>query len=200
MGREMKMNDLPWIEIIYWASAIIGGTLFVLRSILLFIGIGTEADHVDFHADDIGDVETDADVGGTSFSFSLLSLQGLTAFFTMFGLIGLTLLKAGVPVLLTILGGTVAGLFTVLVISLIFAQVGRFQSQGNLDIHNAVGQTGSVYLRIPNSGSGQVQVSVQGGLRILNAVSEDGTALKTGATIRVTGVRDNNTLIVAPVP
>jgi membrane protein implicated in regulation of membrane protease activity len=190
------MGDLPWIEVIYWASAIIGGTLFVLRTILMFAGIGMDDGHIDLHADDLGDFDADADAGGMNFSFSLLSLQGLTAFFTMFGLIGLTLLKAGLHVLLTILGGTIAGLFTVFIISLIFAQVGRFQSEGNLNIQNAVGQTGSVYLRIPEGGSGQVQVSVQGGLRILDAVTEDGGALPSGARVRVTGVQDSNTVIV----
>ena len=34
------MNDLTWIEIIYWAATIIGGTLFILRVIMLFIGGG----------------------------------------------------------------------------------------------------------------------------------------------------------------
>ena len=192
------MNNLPWIEIIYWGAAVIGGTLFVLRSILMFVGIGDDIDHVDLHADGVGDFDMDGDSGGTS--FSLLSLQGLTAFFTMFGLIGLTLLKAGVHVLLTILGGTVAGLLTMLVISLIFAQVGRFQSEGNLDIRNAIGQTGTVYLRIPEGGSGQIQISVQGSLRVLDAVTEDGGSLLSGSTVQVTGLRDSTTLVVRPFP
>jgi hypothetical protein len=189
------MSDLTWIEIIYLASAIVGGTLFVLRTILIFSGIG-DHDHVDLGAEDLGDADAG---GGMNFSFNLLSLQGLTAFFTMFGLVGLTLFRAGVHVLLTILGGTAAGMFTVFVISLLFSQVGRFTSEGTLDLRNAVGVNGTVYLRIPAGGSGQIQVSVQGGLRILDAVAAGDEGLPTGTKIRVTGVADSSTLIVEKI-
>jgi membrane protein implicated in regulation of membrane protease activity len=187
------MGDYTVIEFIYLVSAVIGGTLFVLRTILMFTGIGGDHEAVHDHADHFGDAGHDA---GSSFTFNLLSLQGLTAFFTMFGLVGLTLSRAGFHVLLTILGGTAAGLVTVLLISLIFSQVGRFQSEGTLDIKNAVGANGTVYLRIPPGGSGQVRVPVQGGLRILDAVVKGDEGLPTGTKIRVIGVADNATLIV----
>jgi membrane protein implicated in regulation of membrane protease activity len=185
------MADLTWIEIIYWASAIIGGTLFLLRTILLFSGIGMDDAHVDLGLEDAGDVDH-----GGGMSVSLLSLQGLTAFFTMFGLVGLVLYSAGVHVLLTIVGATFAGLFTVFIISWLFTQFGRFQSEGTLDIRNAVGATGSVYLRIPSGGTGQVQVSVQGGMRIIDALTEGSEEIPTGTSVRVIGLRDTTTLIV----
>jgi membrane protein implicated in regulation of membrane protease activity len=185
------MSDLTLLEIIYWASAIIGGTLFILRTIMIFSGIGADDGHVDLHADDIGDIEHGGDM-----SINLLSLQGLTAFFTMFGLIGLTLYSAGVHPLLTILGASAAGLFTVFVISWLFTLLGRFQSEGTLDINNAVGATGTVYLRIPNGGTGQVQISIQGGLRIIDALAAVETELPTGTKVTVVGVRDSTTLVV----
>ncbi|HUF39145.1 MAG TPA: hypothetical protein VMN57_11520 [Anaerolineales bacterium] len=187
------MADLTLIEIIYWASALIGGTLFLLRTILLFTGIGVDDGHVDLGAEDIGDAS--ADHGG-GMSVSLLSLQGLTAFFTMFGLVGLVLYSAGVHVLLTIVGATFAGLFTVFIISWLFTQFGRFQSEGTLDIRNAIGATGSVYLRIPSGGTGQIQVSVQGGMRIIDALTESSEGIPTGTSVRVIGLRDSTTLIV----
>lgn len=187
------MADLTLLEIIFWASAIIGGTLFVLRTILIFSGIGADDGHVDLHADEIvGDHAGDMSV-------NLLSLQGLTAFFTMFGLIGLTLNSAGVHTLLTVGGATLAGLLTVFLISWLFTQLGRFQSEGTLNIRNAVGTTGTVYLRIPAGGSGQVQVSVQGGLRVLDALAEGGAELPSGTKVRVVGVADATTLIVTKV-
>jgi hypothetical protein len=187
------MSNLSWIEIIYLASALIGGTLFILRTILVFTGIGADHDHAG--AEDFGD----PDHGGMNFTFNLLSLQGLTAFFTMFGLVGLTLYRSEVHVLLTILGGTAAGLFTVFIISLLFSQVGRFTSEGTLDIKNAVGVNGTVYLRIPAGGTGQIQVPVQGGLRVLDAVAPGNELLPTGTKIRVVGVADSSTLIVEKI-
>jgi len=120
----------------------------------------------------------------------------LTAFFMMFGLVGLALLKTKIAVALTMFGGGVAGLFAVWVISLILAQMKRLQSDGTLNIQNAIGQSGSVYLIIPTKGTGQVQVTVQGALRIFDAISTDGDIIETGKKIRVSGTIDNNTLVV----
>lgn len=187
------MGDLSVIELVYWSATIIGGTLFILRTVLMFVGGDGDAS-----GHDLADADLD-DFNGHphgDFSFNLLSLQGLTAFFTMFGLVGLTLFHAGVHVVLTMFGGAAAGLATVFVISLIFAQAWRLQSEGNLDIRNAVGERGSVYLRIPAGGTGQVQVTVQGSLRVLDAVAETDEVLPTGTHVEVTAVKDNRTLIV----
>ena len=198
------MNNLTWIEIIYWGSTIIGGTLFLLRTIMFLVGGGIDHDamDVDFHGDLSGDHDFHLDVdhtesiGDSDFSFKILSLQGVTAFFTMFGLIGLSLLRANLATIFTILGGIVAGLFAVWVISLLFSQMKRLQSDGSLNIQNAVGERGKIYLEIPTRGSGQVQLPVQGSLRIFDAVSSDQKSINTGPSVQVTGVVDNKTLIV----
>jgi len=82
---------------------------------------------------------------------------------------------------------------------LLLLQMKRLQSEGTLDIRNAIGQTGSVYLTIPANGSGQVQVTVQGSLRIFNAVSQDKNKISTGAGVRVTDITADNTLVVEQI-
>ena len=132
------MFDMSWIEIIYWGATIIGGTLFVLRVIMMLAGGGLGFDDVDADTDIDGDLHVDGDHLDTDpdsdFSFKLLSMQGLTAVFLMFGLVGLALLKANVAVILTVLGGGTAGIFAVWVISLLFSQMKRLQSDGTLKI------------------------------------------------------------------
>ena len=175
------MGELSWIEIIYWASTIIGGTLFLLRTILMLTGGALDgADDFDGGIDGNFDVDTHMDVdadhaGGfadSDFSFKLLSMQGLTAFFMMFGLVGLALLRAGLMIFLTIGGGITAGLFS----------GAGDQYRVRPDVPPAIGRDdrysatpsvshGSVYLGIPAQGTGQVQVPVQGALKILDAVS-----------------------------
>jgi membrane protein implicated in regulation of membrane protease activity len=189
------MSDLTWIEIIYWASTIIGGTLFILRLVMLFMGGGVSDDTLDT-ALDSGDLHASGDHGDADVSFKLLSLQGLTAFFMMFGLVGLALLKAGLYVFVTVVGGALAGLATVVIISVIFTQMKRLQTDGTLNIQNTVGKDGDVYLTIPKNGSGQVQVIVQGSLKIFDAVSSNKALIATGEKIRVVGVQGGNTLLV----
>jgi len=198
------MGNLSWIEIIYWGSTIIGGTLFILRTIMMLIGGGLGGEDFDADIDTNFDADFDPDLDfdhtGTAadsdFSFQLLSMQGLTAFFMMFGLVGLATLKAKVAIILSIGSGVLAGLFAVWVISLIFSQMKKLQSEGTLVIQNAVGVSGSVYLTIPKGGSGQVRVPVQGALKIFDAVSEDKHSIGTGEKVRVVGVVDNKTLNV----
>lgn len=189
------MAGLTWIEIIYWASTIIGGTLFILRLIILFAGGDLGEQGADSSLDAGGDVlsgnQVDADV-----SFQLLSVQGLTSFFMMFGLVGLALLKAGLPVLVTVIGGMVAGLVTVAVTGLIFTQMRRLQTEGTINIQNTIGTDGSVYLTIPKNGTGQVQIIAQGSLKIFDAVSRNRNMIATGEKVQVVGVAGGNTLIV----
>jgi len=200
------MAGLLWIEIIYWAAAIIGGTLFILRVIMMFIGGGLGDGDVDIpHDMDIphdvhidGNIHTDASSGhaDSNLSFKLLSMQGLTSFFMMFGLIGLALLKSNLPILVTVVGAMVAGLITVGIIGLIFTQMNRLQTEGTIHIQNTIGTEGTVYLTVPRDGTGQVQIIVQGSLKIFDAMSSDKKTIATGEKIKVVGVTSGNTLIV----
>ncbi|HSL29433.1 MAG TPA: hypothetical protein VK900_09565 [Anaerolineales bacterium] len=187
------MTGLTFIEIIYWASTIIGGTLFLLRLIMLFVG-GDAGEHDADSALDVAGEHPEADI-----SFKLLSVQGLTSFFMMFGLVGLALLRAGLPVLVTVLGGMIAGLVTVAVTGVIFTQMKRLQTEGTIHIQNTVGTQGSVYLTIPKNGTGQVQIIAQGSLKIFDAVSNNKNTIATGENVHVVGVAGGNTLIVEKI-
>ena len=189
------MTELTWIETIYWASTIIGGTLFILRLIMMFIGGDISDDGMDA-ALDAGGFEGSGDHADANMSFQLLSVQGLTSFFMMFGLVGLALLKANQPVLLTVIGGMLAGFATVAISGVIFTQMKRLQTEGTINIQNTIGSEGSVYLTIPKNGTGQVQVIAQGSLKIFDAVSNQKTSIATGEKIRVTGVAGGNILVV----
>lgn len=194
------MSDLSWIEIIYWASTIIGGTLFILRAAMMLLGGGLGDSGLDAGVD--ADFSEDFDTGITGdhseadLTFNLISIQGLTSFFMMFGLVGLALLRADMPVVLTVFGGMVAGLITVGITGVIFSQMKRLQTEGTIDINNTIGTEGSVYLTIPKNGTGQVQLIAQGSLKIFDARSNNKNAIATGEKVLVTGVASGNTLIV----
>lgn len=190
------LSDLSVIELIYWLSAGIGGVLFIFRTALLLIA--GDIDDLDLDGVD-GDLETDLGDADSDVSFKLLSLQGLTALLMMFGLSGLAFLSAGFSNVMASIGGVLIGLFSVWVVSLIFTFFIRMQADGTLHSINAVGQTGTVYLRIPADGTGQIQVTVQGGLKIYDAKSATNEEIVTGEQVKVIDTIGESILIVAHV-
>jgi membrane protein implicated in regulation of membrane protease activity len=169
---------------------------------------------VDGDVDIDGDLDVDADVGDAShdlveaghdshsldnsdFSFKFASLQGLTAFFMMFGWVGLAIIRdSGLPGWAAVFGGCFAGVVTVYIIAFMFRFFISLQSDGTMRVKNALGAGGEVYLRIPAEGSGQVQVEVDGRLKIFDAVSASKEEIKTGEQVTVVWVQDNGVLVV----
>ncbi|GAB4266824.1 MAG: hypothetical protein Kow0029_00850 [Candidatus Rifleibacteriota bacterium] len=147
-------------------------------------------------------VETNTHSAGHSIddsdaSFKFVSIQGLTAFFMMFGWVGLALIRDNaLPGWAAVAGGFVGGAFTVYVLAVIFKFAMKLQSDGTMRIKSALGSGGTVYLRIPADGIGQVQVEVDGRLKVFDAVSSTKEEIKTGEQITVVWVQDNGVLVV----
>jgi hypothetical protein len=174
---------------IYLICAVAGGTLLIIRFILMLIGIDGDGPDVDLDHDGV----LDGAGGGVAF----LSLQSIAGFFTMFGLVGMGLLRVEAGSLWSLVGAVAAGSVTAWATGMIFLGMRRLQSDGTLVIDNAIGKKGTVYLTVPEKGTGVVNVSVQGAMRNLDAVSEKGVRLPTGSLIVVTGVTGGNILVVA---
>ena len=210
--------DLTTIEMIYAGCAVFGGILFVIRIILMFMGgdSDTDADAGGFHGDvgidgDIdahadvdlhvdGDLHADVDHGGSDASFKILSLHGLTGFFMMFGLIGLGAYRSfenvSTGMAVSLVAGVAAGLFAVWLVTKVFSMMSKLQSSGTLDLANAVGQEGTVYLKIPAEGRGKVQITVQGRLQEFEAVSEAKVELASGDRVKVARVVSDSVMSV----
>jgi hypothetical protein len=171
------------LEQLFLLGAIVGGLILFLRLILMIAGI-------DHHG---AEVHMDSDSG-----FQALTIQGISAFFTMFGVVGYMLHhNAIVGVVLAIIGAVVAGVFSMWLIHVVFRSMLRLQSSGTVSLFAAVGSEGSVYLTVGKDG-GRVQINFANRLREFEAVSSDGSTLPTGTPIRVQSVTAN-TLVVAPV-
>ena len=186
------------IDRLFAGFAIAGGALFVVRLGLLLIGGDGDIDgDLDVDADfdvDVGDMDA---VGDSYASFQVLSLQTVTAFMMMFGLAGLALrMEASATVGWAIIGASVAGGLAVLVIAKIMQWMKGLQSSGTLNMRNAMGEDGSVYLTIREGDTGKVRVTVQERAMVVNALAKDGGEIRTGERIKVVGLADQNTLIV----
>lgn len=181
------LNHLSVAEKFYLICTVLGGTAFVLRSIMLFVGLG---DH------DAGDVDTgDADVpnvddGSPISDFKLLSLHSLTAFVLMFGLSGFLMLRSGRGIAIAGLVSVLAGFGTMFVIAKLFWASRKLQSDGTIRPQDAIGSTGTVYLGIKPGATGQIEVDVRGARKVMDARSCKGEELKTGTPVRVVGAED----------
>jgi membrane protein implicated in regulation of membrane protease activity len=187
---EAFYNSLSPVQKFFLFSAVVGGAIFIVRMILMLAGLGGHDVHDGQF--DYSDTHADADA-----SFKLFSLHGLTGFFMMFGLVGLGLSRQRlIPDLVAGAVGVLAGLATVWVIGKVFSGMAKLQSDGTLRLSDAIGQQGKVYLTIPASGAGQVQVAFQGRLMIYEAVSANKEAIKYGEPVMVIDITGGNILVV----
>jgi membrane protein implicated in regulation of membrane protease activity len=190
------LSHLNGIEIFYLICAVLGGVFVFVRIIMMVVGMDHDAGQADLNVGghDLGSSHTDSDSG-----FKALSLHSLSAFFMMFGLVGLALYRESrTGFFLSIGGALAAGFGAVWVIGKLFSMVAKLQSSGTIDISRAVGAQGKVYLRIPENGTGRVLVTVNSSLREYDAQSSDSKEIVSDTPIRVVWV-DGNVLVVEKI-
>lgn len=201
--------SMSLIEQLLLTSALSGTLVFALRALMMFMtdhlldggDMGVDADA------DIADVSADTDTHelvsiseNCDYCLKPLSVQGLSAFFMMLGWVGLSLINDfGLSPLFGVLGGILAGIFTVFLLVKLYRFFIGMQSDGTMRVQQALGSTGTVYLRIPKDGKGQVTVEIDGRLCTRDAISEDGSEIKTGEKIEVVWVDSEGLLKVKPV-
>lgn len=177
------------LELIFASSAVLGGVLFLLWFALMMIG-GIAADLFD------GIFGTDFDAMGADASFKALTFQGIMAFMMFFGLGGLYVLEGDSDqTSLAIVVGSVTGFASMYGTGKLFQLFVSLQSDGTIDMDDSIGSVGTIYLRIPEGGVGQIQVESGNAMRTYNAKSEDGQGMATGEFAEVIDVI-SSTLIV----
>jgi hypothetical protein len=177
------------LQLIFASSAVLGGVLFLLWFALMMIG-GIAADVFD------GIFGTDFDAMGADASFKALTFQGIMAFMMFFGLGGLYVLEGDSDqTSLAIVVGSVTGFASMYGTGKLFQLFVSLQSDGTIDMDDSIGSVGTIYLRIPEGGVGQIQVESGNAMRTYNAKSEDGQGMATGEFAEVIDVI-SSTLIV----
>lgn len=196
-------NGLQLIEQVFYVIAIPATIILVLQTILLLFGFGHDSDaDVDHDMDMDNDFDHDVGHDGSGAEhvagLRLLSVRGFVAFFAVCGWVGVALLDMDVNPVVSVCISILAGFLSMLLVAVVMRFAIKMQQSGNLDMKNAVGLTGEVYIPIPAEGKGKVTLVIQERFMELDAVSP-GEALKTGQRIKVTDVTESNTLVVAPI-
>ena len=184
---------------ILWGITLAASLIFIIQSIMTFIGADAGDGGIDTDFDTGFDSEAaDAAVeGGTN----LYTFRNFVNFFLGFGWSAILLQDkvTSVPLLLVI--SAVIGVALVALVMYLFKWLSGMQQTGNINLFKAaVGCNGTVYLTIPGErgGEGKVQLSINNSVREYNAVT-DGETLRTGSQIRVVEVISPDTVLVEPL-
>ena len=183
-------DGLTMTQAIYWGIAIISSVvLVILLTLNLFVG-DLDADAIDTDME----VDTDAGIG-----FQFISLKNIVGFFTVFGWTGLAMIDRDFSLIATILVSTLAGLLMMVVMASIFYFMMKLAEDGTLNMKNAVGRHGEVYLIVPGGrrGMGKVQINVQGSLRELDAMTDEEEDLSSNTIVKVLEIIDDHILLVS---
>lgn len=186
------------IVFVFIACAFFGTIFFILMMALMLIG--------DIFGG-IVDTAFDTDLSmDSSLAMELFSIQGIAAAIMMFGVTGMFVIEAtDMQVLAVIIGGMAAG-GSLFMVRTMMRGITNLQADGTMKHEDAIGETGQVYSRIKKNSTGEIQVSVDGTLRTLEARAKDknlhiqsGEIIKVvdviGATMIVELLNDDNQLI-----
>ena len=176
---------------ILWGIAIATSLIFILETVLTFIGI----DH-----DGSFDMDTSADGSFESEpSMNLYTFRNLVNFLLGMSWTAILLKEQIASTALLMLIAVVAGILLVAAVMYMFKWLSKMQQSGNIDVYkSAVGCIGKVYLSIPaqRKGAGKVQITINEAVREYDALTDSESELKTGASIKVVEVLDPSTLLV----
>ncbi len=94
---------------------------------------------------------------------------------------------------------TLVGLIFVAIFFIIIKQFLKLQEDNTFQMEKTIGKTAEVYLKIPahKSGTGKIQVSINGSFHELNAVTE-GEEILSGASVKIINT-ENKILIVEKI-
>ena len=119
----------------------------------------------------------------------------------IFGWVGLACVKQlGYGHVASIAIAFCAGLLTMVLTTFIFKSAFLLVSPGShFDVKKTIGLTGTVYQQIPEQGLGKIQIEVEGMTREVLAQSADHANIASYSLVVVTGIIDNDVVIVKEV-
>ena len=180
---------------ILWCSAIASSLIFIIETVLTFIGADVEMD-----------MDTDFDMPDGGFegdpSMNLYTFRNLVNFLLGMSWTAILLQEQIASKALLMVIAFAVGALLVFAVMMMFKGLSKMQQSGNIDLYkSAVGCNGKVYLTVPaeRKGSGKVQISINDSIREYDALTDSEDDLKTGTSIKVVEVLDASTLLVEEI-
>lgn len=197
---------------VFVVCAVIGGTLLACQSLLALLGLGghhsfgdhdVPMDHADaFSVDhaaghDDGSAEHSTEHGANL--FRILTFRTIVAALAFFGLTGLAARAADWSETHALLMALGAGALAMWGVQQMLQAISKLRADGTVRVREAVGRSGSVYLRVPaaDHGIGKVHVTLRNQTVELSARSVAGE-IATGQRVRVVKVLGPELVEVEP--
>lgn len=178
--------NMETLESIYWYIAIGASLVFLILTILSFVG-GADTD-----------IDVDSDLGEMESPSHIISLRNIINFILGFGWTGVAFYNTISSPLLLVILSIVVGLIFVGIFLFISRSFMKLAENNSFNIDDTVGKVADVYLRIPPSrtGKGKVIVSVRGSIHELPAITAEDSIIESGKSVTIKSV-EGNTLIVS---
>ncbi|MBQ8812420.1 MAG: hypothetical protein IJZ70_08940 [Bacteroidales bacterium] len=180
---------------IIWCIAIASSLIFIIETVLTFIGADVDMDaDADFDIPD-GTFEGDP-------SMNLYTFRNLVNFLLGMSWTAIILQEQIASKALVMVIAFAVGALIVFAVMMMFKWLAKMQQSGNIDVYkSAAGCSGKVYLTVPaeRKGTGKVQININNSVREYDALTDSEDDLKTGTSIKVTEVLDTNTLLVEEI-
>jgi hypothetical protein len=163
-------------------AAVAGLVVLVLATIFAFVGVD----------DPLGDVHLGQ-------GLDLFSVRSVSTALAAFGLTGYALSQSGLWPPLALAAAIPVGLGSGLAVAYLLHAMVRLETDGSPRLAHAIGEAATVYITIPERGTGRITLTLQGQTLECDAVSMDGP-LERGHRVLVTGLLDGEILEVQTYP
>lgn len=173
---------------IFWFVAIPASLIFLIQTIMTFIGVdATDGLEADF----------DGDLAHAEAPFQLFSLRNLINFLLGFGWAGIAFFTTLENRALLVCVAVAIGAAFVYTFFLIIRQIQKLAEDNTFKIDNTLHKTAEVYLTIPErkTGKGKVMVSVKGTFHELDAMTE-AEKIPSHTMVKIVKIINGDVLIV----
>jgi len=185
-------NSLEPLQKFFWVIACVASLVFIIQTIMTFVGLGTDTDV------DAGPMDGSIDSVEDGALSGVFSFRNLINFLLGYGWAGALLYGSIEQGWLLQIVAIAVGLLFVLAFVFMFRQVMKLSHDGSFKMQEAVGLKADVYLRIPaaRSGRGKVQVSVKGSVHEIDAMTDNTEEIATGGQVKIMKVLGDDLLLV----
>jgi hypothetical protein len=195
MGLQSLFGNDPVLQSLLFFVGVVGGVVLLILTAMRLFGFGFDAEH------DTGSNADGGDAGHGVSVASFLSIQGLGAFFAMFGLVGFGMMRNGSSAVPSLGTGAIVGVAAVFIMASLMRAMSTLNESGSMEVGDLQKADGVVSTPVPprEEGIGLVQLTVKGVQYEYQAYTSGERMLPIGTRIRVAEVRGSNQVLVTPV-